>query len=88
MAEITSSSEIPKQPSRIIQWLKAIALLRESWVGSLGGNYFSTFNALEFDPEGNLYLAGSSTLYRVNLDTGKATPIGGFGTTWSSETRL
>lgn len=54
-------------------------------VGSLGGNFFSTFNALEFDADGTLYLAGSSTLYRVDLASGKATPIGGFGTTWTSD---
>ncbi len=54
-------------------------------VGPLGGNFFSTFNALEFDENGTLYMAGSSTLYSVDIKTGKATEIGGFGTTWYSD---
>ncbi len=36
MTDIASTSAIPKRPSKILQWLKAIALLRESWVGSVG----------------------------------------------------
>ncbi len=38
MTDITepASATPAKAPSKIVQWLKAIALLRESWVGSLG----------------------------------------------------
>lgn len=32
-----------RPPSRIVQWLKAIALLRESWVGTAGGIIVVTF---------------------------------------------
>ncbi|MGI9414471.1 MAG: ABC transporter permease [Hyphomicrobiales bacterium] len=37
MTDITSSQPAPKPPSVIVRWLKGIALLRESWVGSIGG---------------------------------------------------
>jgi len=33
----TTSAEIPRPPPLIIRWLRGAALLRESWVGMLGG---------------------------------------------------
>lgn len=37
MAEITNSTTAFRKPSAIMRWIKAILLLRESWVGTLGG---------------------------------------------------
>ena len=37
MTDITSSQSAPKPPPAIVRWLKGIALLRESWVGTVGG---------------------------------------------------
>lgn len=36
MVDMTDPAQVPRRPSRILQWLKAIAHLRESWVGTIG----------------------------------------------------
>ena len=37
MADVTESTTDFRRPSKVMAWLKAILLLRESWVGTLGG---------------------------------------------------
>jgi hypothetical protein len=53
-------------------------------VGSLGAS-LSTCNALAFDPDGNLFMAGGSTLYRVDRATGRASALLSFGPAWTSD---
>lgn len=54
-------------------------------IGPLGGDVFTTFNALAFDDDGVLYLAGGSALYTVDIKTGKAALVGEFGAAWFSD---
>jgi peptide/nickel transport system permease protein len=43
MAIAESSTEIPQPPPAIVRWFRSIALLRESWVGMLGGGIVALF---------------------------------------------
>lgn len=51
-------------------------------VGLLGGE---SLNALAFDEDDALWATGGSSLYRVNLLTGRATRVGSFGGVGSSD---
>ena len=51
-------------------------------VGSLGR---TSVNALAFDKEGTLWATGGSSLYRVDLVTGRATRVGSFGGVGTSD---